>query len=183
MADLKARQRVAIAGTVTNLDTGDIVPQVVVRITEAPPGFVAMLMATVEAVLVNHPELMAHYGHLLNRAITADTLKTAQILLDSFERHHWLSTLRQDQTITGGDGHYCFFDLPPGPYTITGTVTTLNHRCGLVQAQVEVKQTELRLAFSRLDLAVALRPVQLAIPAQGLRRNLTLDTVPLLSRS
>ncbi len=166
MAQSMARQRVAIAGTVTNAATGEGMPQVIVQITQAPLAFVAELMATLETELIQHPDLSANYNHLFEgRPITTDTLKTAQILLDAFERNHWLSSSRADQTITGGDGHYCFFDLASGIYRLTATYLVPNYCYGSTQGEVLVEPSRLRLAFSELDLAMSLVPSPLAIPA------------------
>jgi hypothetical protein len=167
MAQSTARQRVAIAGTITNAATGEGMPQVWVRITQAPTAFVAELMATLRTVLRLRPDLSASYGHLFDgRPITTDTLKTAQILLDAFERNCWLPSPRVDQTVTGGDGHYCFFDLVPGFYSLTATFMAPNTCHGSTQGQVLVQQSSQRLAFSALDLSMSLVPSQLSIPAQ-----------------
>jgi hypothetical protein len=167
MAQSTAKQRVAIAGTVTNAATGEGMPQVLVRITQAPTLFIAELMATLEAELRLRPELRASYGHLFDgRPITADTLKTAQILMDAFDRHQWLPGPRADQTVTGGDGHYCFFDLVPGVYGLTATFMAPNYCHGSTQGQVMVQQSRQRLAFSELDLSMSLVSSQLSIPAQ-----------------
>ncbi|NJL47398.1 MAG: hypothetical protein HC929_07780 [Leptolyngbyaceae cyanobacterium SM2_5_2] len=167
MAQLIVRQRVAIAGTVTNADTDEGMPQVLVRITQAPLVFIGELMATLETEIEQHPELKTSYGHLFDgRPITPDTLKTAQILLDAFERNRWLSTPRTDQIVTGGDGHYCFFDLASGLYRLTATYLVPNRCYGSTQGQVLVERSSLRLAFSELDLSMSLVPSPLAIPAQ-----------------
>lgn len=166
MANSQARQRVAIAGTITNTTTGEVMPQVLVRIAQGPEAFVALLMTSVEATLDHLPHLRANYNHLLaGRPITADTLRTAQIILDSFERSHLLTTPRHDQTITGGDGHYCFFDLPPGNYGLTATMATLDHCYGAIRGQVQVQHTDHWLAFSELDMALTLVPSHLPLPS------------------
>ncbi|HIK45717.1 MAG TPA: hypothetical protein IGR64_12665 [Leptolyngbyaceae cyanobacterium M65_K2018_010] len=160
-------QRVAIAGTVTNAATGDGLPQVLVRITQAPPLFTQRLMTLIQAHIAERPDLARRYDHLLgNRPVTLDSLKTAQIILDTFERHHWLQVDRLDQTYTGGDGHYCFFDLDPGEYHLTATCTIPNQCHGSTLGRVQVQQSHQRLAFSELDLALSLRPSSLSIPAQ-----------------
>ncbi|NJL46078.1 MAG: hypothetical protein HC922_10960, partial [Leptolyngbyaceae cyanobacterium SM2_3_12] len=95
MANSQARQRVAIAGTILNTATGEVMPQVLVRIAQGPTAFVAMLMDTIEAIVHDRPKFEANYRHLLtNRPITPDTLRTAQIILDSFERSQLLTTPR-----------------------------------------------------------------------------------------
>jgi hypothetical protein len=165
MAQSTARQRVAIAGTVTNVATEEGIPQVLVRITQAPAPFVVRLLEIIRQDVSNRPKLAASYQHLFaKRRVTADTLRTAQIILEAFEHHHWLSAPRPDQTITGGDGHYCFFDLPPGTYGLTATFTAPNYCHGVTQGQVEVQQSHQWLAFSELDLAMTLVPNQLSIP-------------------
>jgi hypothetical protein len=163
------QQRVAIAGTVINADTQEGLPQVMVRITQAPMECIQGFLEILERSLVPHPHLMANYQRLMcDRPITPDTLKLAQVLFKSFERNQWLAAPRPDQTLTGGDGHYCFFDLPPGDYSLSATLT-IPHGCqGATRGQVRVHSSNQWLAFSELDLTLSLRPCPISIPATGL---------------
>ena len=56
--------RVAIAGTITNALTGDIMPQAVVRITAAPAAFAEGLMAFLVVAIAHRPDLQAQYSDL-----------------------------------------------------------------------------------------------------------------------
>ncbi|WP_156119678.1 hypothetical protein [Leptolyngbya sp. KIOST-1] len=149
--------RVAIAGTVTNAATGDVMPQAVVRITAAPAAFVEGLMALLVAAIAHRPALQAHYSDLIERwNQTLAPLATAQLLLDRLE--HALALVRPDQTWSGGDGHYCFFDLPPGQYTLTATYTLPNQCHGMTSMPVNIVQSDRRLTFAAADIAIRLVP-------------------------
>lgn len=161
LPDAARPYRVAIAGTITNAATGDIVPQAVVRITAAPAAFTEGMMAVLVAAIARHPDLQAHYRHLIEscqRSVTP--LATAQRLLDRLEQS--LALARPDQTQSGGDGHYCFYDLPAGAYTLTATSTLPHRGQGVTSAQVEVLPSDRRLSFAVMDLAIG--PVPGACP-------------------
>jgi hypothetical protein len=148
---------VSIAGTVTDGGSGDIIPGARVRITHAPVSFAKELMALVGDAVTPQPRLAKHYEHLLqNHRITSDSLKTAQIILDSLSRSQQFVGHRPDETLTGGDGHYCFFDLPPGEYGLTAAISTLDHRYGLSYRSVQVKGAVELLVFSQLDIEISL---------------------------
>jgi hypothetical protein len=149
--------RVAIAGTVTNAATGDIMPQAVVRITAAPAAFVEEVMALLVAAIAHCPEVQAHSSNLIEdwqRSLAP--LATAQRLLDRLAQP--LTLVRPDQTQSGGDGHYCFYDLPAGSYTLTATYTLAHRGYGVTSAQVEVLHSDRRLSFAAVDLAINLVP-------------------------
>ncbi len=159
------QQRVAIAGTVINAATQEGLPQVRVRITHAPLACVQDFLTILEEVLVSHPHLMAHYQRLMGeRPVTSATLKLAQVLFDACERNQWLATPRPDQALTGGDGHYCFFDLPPGDYGLTATLYIPNLCQGSTHGRVRVDPSDQWLAFSALDLTLSLVSCESAIP-------------------
>lgn len=162
-------QRVAIAGTVINAASQEGLPQVVVRITEAPLECIQGFLEILETSLIPYPHLLGSYQRLMEgRPITPNTLKLAQVLFNTFERNQWLVAPRPDQTLTGGDGHYCFFDLPPGDYRLAATLTIPNVCQGATQGQVQVYPSDRWLAFSELDLTLSLRPCPISIPAPGL---------------
>ncbi|MEB3289541.1 MAG: hypothetical protein VKI82_06470 [Leptolyngbya sp.] len=157
------QQRVAIAGTVINAATQEGLPQVVVHITHAPLACIQLFLEVLEESLVPYPYLMAHYQQwMADRPVSADTLKLAQAIFDTFERHQWLVMPRPDQALTGGDGHYCFFDLPPGDYGLTATLNIPNVCQGLTHGRVQVHPSDQRLAFSALDLTLSLLPCGVA---------------------
>lgn len=161
----KVEQRVSIAGTVTNGVSGEIIPGAQVRITQAPLAFAADLMAAVKKTIMPHSQLWKSYEHLFqHRPITADTLKTAQVILDSLCRSQLFQGSRPDQAVTGGDGHYCFFNLPPGDYGITAAISMLDHRYGISYRSVQVKAAVNTLVFSELDIEIALRGTQAQMP-------------------
>lgn len=162
-------QRVAIAGTVINATTQEGLPQVVVRITQAPTDCIQIFLTILENALADHPQLMRSYQRLIGgRPPTADTLSLAQSLFNTFERNQSLVAPRPDQTMTGGDGHYCFFDLPPGSYGLTATLA-IPHVCqGTTQGRVRVFPSDQWLAFSALDLTMTLSPVPQITPIRGL---------------
>lgn len=165
MACSSIQQRVSIAGTVTNRVTGEVIPGSRVRITNAPAPFAAELMALVEQAVVSRPQLQTSYDHLFqNRPITADTLKTAQIILDALERSQQFCGHRPDETQTGGDGHYCFFDLPPGNYGVSAAVSMLDRRYGMSHRSVQVKAAVNALVFAQLDIDIFLMTTQ-TLPA------------------
>jgi hypothetical protein len=148
---------VSIAGTVTDGESGDIIPGARVRITHAPVAFATDLMTLVADAVAPYPNLAKHYEHLLQiHRITSDSLKTAQIILDSLGRSQQFLGHRPDETMAGGDGHYCFFDLPPGEYGVTAAMSTLDHRYGLSYRSVQVKGAVDLLAFSQLDIEISL---------------------------
>jgi hypothetical protein len=148
---------VAIAGTITNAATGEIVPLATVRITAAPVAFGEGLLATLAAAAARCPLLGASYSALLAQGgQRADPLATAQILLDRLEGP--LALPRPDQTLSGGDGHYCFLDLPPGHYCLTATYTVPDHCHGATAARVEVPASQRGLGFAQLDMALGLEP-------------------------
>jgi hypothetical protein len=158
-------QQVSIAGTVTNGISGDVVPGAQVRITKAPVAFVEALMALVERAVAPHPHLRKSYNHLFQgRQITVDSLKTAQVILDSLSRSCLFQADRLDETVTGGDGHYCFFNLPPGEYGVTAALSTLDHRYGISYQTVKVQATDHPLVFSQLDIEIALMANQAQLP-------------------
>ncbi|MGG6238654.1 carboxypeptidase-like regulatory domain-containing protein [Nodosilinea sp. AN01ver1] len=148
--------RVAIAGTITNALTGDIVPQAVVRITAAPAAFAEGLMAFLVVAIAHQPDLQAQYSDLIaSWHQTLVPLTTAQQLLDRLLPA--LALTRPDQTTSGGDGHYCFFDLPPGQYRLTATYT-LPHRHGTASTLVEIVESDRRLTFTEANIAIRLQP-------------------------
>ena len=149
--------RVAIAGTVTNAATGELMPQAVVRIAAAPTLFAEKLMAILAAAIAQRPLLQTHYRDLIEGwARASNPLATAQLLLDRLQ--YPLGLPRPDQTRSGGDGHYCFFDLPPGLYTLAATYVLANQCHGATAAQIEVVASDHRLAFAELDIAIGLVP-------------------------
>jgi hypothetical protein len=157
MACSKGAQHVSIAGTVINQGSREIIPGARVRITQAPASFVAELMAIVQASVASNPRLARQYAHLFqNRPVTSDTLKTAQIILDSLSRSQQFTGHRPDETFSGGDGHYCFLNLPPGDYGITAAISTLDYRYGISCRSVQVRGAVQSLSFSQLDIEVAL---------------------------
>jgi hypothetical protein len=159
-------QRVAIAGTVINAATQEGLPQVVVRITHAPIACIHGFLKILEESLADHPHLIASYQRLMcDRPITPDTLKLAQLLFNTFERNQWLADPRPDQTLTGGDGHYCFFDLPPGDYGLTATLSIPQVCQGATHGRVQVNPSDQWLSFSALDLILALEPTARLTPS------------------
>ncbi|MBE9156239.1 carboxypeptidase regulatory-like domain-containing protein [Nodosilinea sp. LEGE 06152] len=149
--------RVAIAGTITNALTGDIVPQAVVRITAAPAAFAERLMAFLVVAIAHRPDLQAEYSNLIadwNQTLVP--LATAQRLLDRLVPA--LALTRPDQTTSGGDGHYCFFDLPPGQYRLTATYTLPNRCHGTASTPVDIVQSDRRLTFTEANIAIRLEP-------------------------
>lgn len=163
------QQRVAIAGTVINAATQEGLPQVVVRITQAPVDCIQGFLTILEDALTDHPQLMISYQRLMGgRPPTADTLSLAQSLFNTFERNQWLIAPRPDQTLTGGDGHYCFFDLPPGDYGLTATLAIPQGCQGVTQGRVRVLPSDQWLAFSALDLTLPLSPTPQVAPVRGL---------------
>ena len=163
------QQRVAIAGTVINAASQEGLPQVVVRITQAPLDCIQGFLSILEDALADHPSLMANYQRLIGgRPVTLDTLNLAQALFNTFERNQWLIAPRPDQTLTGGDGHYCFFDLPPGDYGLTATLAIPRVCQGTTQGRVRVDLSDQWLAFSALDLTLTLSPVPRVAPVREL---------------
>lgn len=149
--------RVAIAGTVTNAATGDIMPLAVVRITAAPVAFTEGILAFLVTAIAHCPEIQAHYSDLIEDwQQSLAPLATAQRLLDCLEQP--LALARPDQTQSGGDGHYCFYDLPAGSYTLTATYSLPHRSHGVTSAQVEVLHSDRRLSFAAVDLAISLVP-------------------------
>jgi hypothetical protein len=163
------QQRVAIAGTVINAATQEGLPQVRVRITHAPLACVQGFLSILEEALVPHPQLMARYQHLMGKhPVTPATLRLAQVLFNTFEQNQWLADPRPDQALTGGDGHYCFFDLPPGDYGLTATLHIPNVCHGSTHGRVRVDPSDQWLAFSALDLTLSLMSCESAIPPLNL---------------
>ncbi len=161
MASLQQRQQVSIAGTVTNAATGEVIPGAQVRITQAPAAFAAQLMGLVDQAIAPNPHLQKSYSHLFhNRPITADALKTAQVILDSLRRSQQYLGHRPDETTAGGDGHYCFFDLPPGVYGVTAAISRLDHRYGMSHRSTRVQAALNALVFSQLDIDISLMQTQ-----------------------
>lgn len=165
MTGLHTEQRVSIAGTVTNEVSGEIIPGAKVRLIQSPIAFIADLMGLIERTIASNPRLMAHYSHLFeDRPITPDTLKTAQVILDGLPRSQQFDGYRPDETLTGGDGHYCFLNLPSGYYTVTAAVSTLDHHYGISRRSVQVKDGANALVFSQLDIEIALNNPQAPLP-------------------
>ena len=69
-----------------------------------------------------------------------------------------LALTRPDQTTSGGDGHYCFFDLPPGQYRLTATYGLPNHCYGRVSMPVDIAHSDRRLTFTEANIAIPLEP-------------------------
>ncbi|MBE9135902.1 hypothetical protein IQ254_01565 [Nodosilinea sp. LEGE 07088] len=150
-------ERVAIAGTITNAVTHEVIPRAVVRITAAPEAFAERLMAILTSAIAHQPHLQAQYQDLLeswNRSLAS--LATAQLLFDRLGPV--LGLARLDETQAGGDGHYCFCDLPPGLYTLVASYTWLNHCHGSTSAQAEIAPNCHQHAFVELDMALSLAP-------------------------
>lgn len=161
--------RVAIAGTVTNAATGEAMPQATVRITAAPAAFAEGLMALLVAAIAQRPDLQSHYGSLIAGWPNAlAPLATAQRVLDRLG--HLLALARPDQTQSGGDGHYCFFDLPPGLYQLTATYTLPHYGEGVTSTQVEIVQSDRRLSFAVVNLALSLVPGACPLVVMGDRQ-------------
>ncbi len=162
-------QRVAIAGTVINAATQEGLPQVVVRITQAPIDCIQSFLTILENAVADHPQLMIRYQRLIGgRPPTAETLSLAQSLFNTFEHNQSLVAPRPDQTLTGGDGHYCFFDLPPGDYGLTATLAIPRVCQGVTQGRVRVLPSDQWLAFSALDLTLSLTPDPSTLPGSPL---------------
>jgi hypothetical protein len=160
---------VSIAGTVIDGNSGEIVPGARVCITQAPVAFIVELMVMIQQAIATNSRLTENYAHLFqHRPITPETLKTAQIILNALCRSKQFLGYRPDETVTGGDGHYCFYDLPAGHYGITAEVARLDHRYGIAQDAVRVEGQGNTLAFSQLDLEMSLmspQPASVRIPA------------------
>lgn len=164
-----AQQRVAIAGTVTNGATQEGLPQVLVRITHAPVACIERFFEILEQALTHQPHLMASYQHLMrHQPMTTDTLKLAHLLFNTFERNQWLGAPRPDQLLTGGDGHYCFFDLPPGDYGLTATLSVPQVCQGSTHGRVQVHASNQWLSFSALDLTLSLQSPSSPLPSPRL---------------
>jgi hypothetical protein len=151
----QCEHHVSIAGTVTNEISGDIIPGARVRITQAPAEFVGRLITLIRRAIATNPRLLEHYNEVFQcRPITRETLKTAQIVLDALERSHQYAGERPDETVTGGDGHYCFYDLVSGNYSLTTEVSTLDHHYGVTSCSVQVAGAFDSMAFSQRDIEV-----------------------------
>ncbi len=147
--------RVAIAGTITNAATGEVMPQAMVSITAAPDVFGEGLLGIVTAAMA-HCSTACYDATPQVPTPSVGPLSTAQTRLDACGQI--LGVARPDQTHSGGDGHYCFLDLPPGPYTLTATYSLADRCHGTITAQVEVPQICHWLTFAELDLAISLVP-------------------------
>ncbi|PSR18292.1 hypothetical protein C8255_08065 [filamentous cyanobacterium CCP3] len=166
LPDASKPRRVAIAGTITNALTGDIMPQVVVRITAAPAAFGEGLMAFLVVAIAHRPDLQAQYSDLIaSWHQTLNPLTVAQRLLDRLVPA--LDLTRPDQTTSGGDGHYCFFDLPPGRYQLTATYTLPNRCYGMASTPVDIAQSDRRLTFTEANIAVQPLPGSCPLPVVG----------------
>ncbi|MBD1876001.1 hypothetical protein H6F75_21185 [Nodosilinea sp. FACHB-131] len=173
LPDAARPYRVAIAGTITNAATGDIMPQAMVRITAAPVAFAEGVMALLVAAIAHRPEIQSHYSDLIEDwQQSLAPLATAQRLLDRLEQP--LALARPDQTQSGGDGHYCFYDLPAGSYTLTATYSLPHRSHGATSAQVEVLHSDRRLSFAAADLAISLVPGACPLTVTGDRSPQTL---------
>lgn len=154
-------QRVSIAGTVTNRVSGEIIPGAQVRLTKAPMEFTANLIALIQQAIQANSCLKERYLHLFHhRPITSDTLKTAQMVLDALGRSQQFTGQRPDETVTGGDGHYCFLNLPVGEYGVTAAISMLDRRYGMSSRSVLVKPAINALVFSQLDIEIFLGELQ-----------------------
>jgi hypothetical protein len=150
-------ERVAIAGTITNAVTGEIIPRAVVRITAAPEAFAERLMAISTSAIAHQPQLQAQYQDLIESwHQPLASLATAQLLFDRLGPA--VGLVRPDETQAGGDGHYCFCDLPPGLYTLVASYTWLNRCHGSTSAQAEIMPNCHRHAFVELDMTLSLSP-------------------------
>lgn len=151
--------QVALAGTVINSDTGDVMPGAVVTLTAAPPAFTQQLGTFLRRYLAQYP---LPQGGELDISRGWPSLYQLQLLLDDLQlhQHPWFSPpqfLRPDQRITGGDGHYHFLDLPAGFYDVTARYKTLTGCVGLAQHTVEIAQGN-NLSFTQLDITVRVDP-------------------------
>jgi hypothetical protein len=189
MANGFERQRVAIAGTVINSHSREVMPYANIRITSAPPTFAQQLLANLQEALTKRPTLSRQFKtFLLRQQDTANTMQAAQILLDMLFHEYQIPLNRQDVSTAGGDGHYCFFDLPPGLYTLTATFKTLDNYYGFARRQTNVKQSPNPLAFSQVDIPIILKPTPIQIEtlikpspshSEPLPLKLTLATCPI----
>jgi len=170
MAFYSPTAQVALAGTVLNSDTGDVMPGAVVTLTAAPPAFTHQLGQFLQSYLAQYP--LPHRGAArLDWGRGQPSLYQLQLMLDELQlhQHPWFlppQFIRPDQRITGGDGHYHFLDLPSGNYAVTARYKTLTGCVGLAQHSVYVAEGN-HLSFTQLDITVRVgnRPEQEEITA------------------
>jgi hypothetical protein len=152
-----ARHQVAIAGRVTEAATGRVIGGAEVTLCQAPPAFVAQLVAWT-GLLSEYSapaEVQRAWNRLDDPGIDpGEKLKAAQQLLDLLQQSRRAEFDRPDRTRTAADGHFHFLDLPEGGYTLAACLPEAGSRYGqqVAKAKVAREGDRLRWAFVPIEL-------------------------------
>lgn len=187
MSSTPIRHRVALAGTILNRETGDILPGAIISITAAPERFAQQLMMFVSNHFSIYPALEVWCEQLSASSVTTDPFQQAQIMLDGLQTFHRQifhrpPIRRPDRTVAGGDGHYHFLDLPTGRYHLMVNFETLDHQVGTAYQQVYLAETSSLLNFTQLDIPIWLgeaseaRPMSAGSPVSAIPQWATIGS-------
>jgi hypothetical protein len=133
------RHQVAVAGRVSDAQTGRSLGGVQVKITNAPAAFLDPMVILARSYPVYSESLAAARATLDNDgASVAEKLAAAQAILDYWQAQGKLKTKRRDLTQSAVDGIFYFLNLPDGDYTLTAAFPGLGTRYGTAGATATV---------------------------------------------
>jgi hypothetical protein len=149
------RHQVAIAGQVTDAQTGQVLRDAQVTVRAAPATFIARLIVAAKAA-DRRDDAVAKQRATLNdpEASAEKKLAAAQAILDHVQQHGEVIPKRSDQTQTAVDGIFYFLDLPPGVYMFIASQPGFGTRYGTVQTTVAVTHTNGNINMATVDIAL-----------------------------
>ncbi len=161
------RHQAAIAGFITDGQTGQPVSGALVKITNGPDSFVGQFVTWAKLVALTSaaPAAVTAARATLDDAGvgSAAKLAAAQTVLDYLQPV--LGLVRPDVARAQADGHYHYLDLPNGQYTLAASLPGTGSRYGTAAAQANVART----SDGRITLALA----DVALPPTTVRGTIT----------
>lgn len=149
------RHQVAIAGRVSDAQTGRSLGGVQVKITNAPSAFIDPLIILTRSYQVYDATLAAARATLDDAGASAvEKLGAAQAILDFLQARSKLKTKRRDQTQSAADGIFYFLDLPDGAYMLTASLPGSGTRYGSADTTVTVTSNDGNINLVTTEIAL-----------------------------